>query len=77
MNRPLHPKTNHIDDIVRAAIEAYLGDISILPIPARTRIIDVYQTFFEVYLNIGQIKGIPKQEIKEKIVELDQETDEQ
>jgi len=71
--QPTEPITHDIDSIVAKAIEAYVGDVSSLPRPARTRIFEVYQTFFKAYLNIGKIKGISKQEVVEKIVELDQE----
>ena len=73
MSRATQKNLRNIDSIVTAAIELYLGDISLIPRAVKNRIFEVYQAFFAAYLNIGRIKGISENEALENIAEMDED----
>ncbi len=73
MSQPIRATKKNIDPIVTAAIDAHLGGISSLPSDAKSKIIEVYRTFFTAYLYIGRVKGFSEDQILDHISDLDQD----
>ena len=54
---------HNIEAVADEAIEKLIGDISNLPDSAKSKIHQVYQTFYDAYLKIGELKqSLPNSE---------------
>jgi hypothetical protein len=61
----------NIDTIISDAIAHHLGNIGDLPEIAQSRIRRVYKAFYTAYLEIAQLKGLPKHPESWKAGDLD------
>jgi hypothetical protein len=62
-----------IENIIPAAIDYHLGNITNLPESAQIKIHNIYKVFYSAYLNIAKLKGLPEHTATDDLIELDGE----